>query len=432
MVSLAKTDVGDFMANNNIQMYGWINAGFNFSTDKNFNGNNPAAYMSNPNSGQLDQAVLYIERVPDTVQKDHIDWGFRLSGIYGENYRYTEAYGLWSNQFQGHNLQAGYDAPMVYGELFFPQFAEGFLLRIGRFISLPDIEAQLAPNNYMYSHSLTYAWDNYTNTGIQGTLALTKNWFVQLGVTVGTEAMPWHWGQTIPNFFPNTLFPNNSYLMDPGAKPSVTGCVRYQTNSGNDNVYVCGDALNDGTFGFNNLQWIGGTYYHKFNDQWHLSSEVYTLSEKDVPNATNPTVQTLIAQGGMPFSPQNTPFNGPFLAQCSSPTVLTCTARTITYVSYLNYSPNPLDNWSLRWEYNHDMQGQRTGTATRYIELGIGLQHWLSPQIELRPEITWYRSLNAPAFDVNNNPFCATTPGAFCGATKSYAVVGASDIIFHF
>src|SRR5580700_2687163 len=31
MVSLAKTDVGDFMANNNIQMYGWINAGFNFS-----------------------------------------------------------------------------------------------------------------------------------------------------------------------------------------------------------------------------------------------------------------------------------------------------------------------------------------------------------------------------------------------------------------
>jgi len=35
---------------------------------------------------------------------------------------------------------------------------------------LPDIEAQLAPNNYTYSHSLTYGYDNYTNTGIQGTV----------------------------------------------------------------------------------------------------------------------------------------------------------------------------------------------------------------------------------------------------------------------
>jgi hypothetical protein len=22
-------------------------------------------------------------------------------------------------------------------------------------------------------------------------------------------------------------------------------------------------------WGYNNLQWLGGTYYHKFNDQWH-------------------------------------------------------------------------------------------------------------------------------------------------------------------
>ena len=31
------------------------------------------------------------------------------------------------------------------------------------------------------------------------------------------------------------------------------------------------------TWGYNNLQWFGGTYYHKFNDQWHLSFETYTL-----------------------------------------------------------------------------------------------------------------------------------------------------------
>lgn len=30
-----------------------------------------------PNRLDLDQAVIYLERVPDTVQTDHIDWGFR-------------------------------------------------------------------------------------------------------------------------------------------------------------------------------------------------------------------------------------------------------------------------------------------------------------------------------------------------------------------
>ena len=48
---------------------------------------------------QLDQTVIYIERTPDTVQTDHADWGFRLSAIYGENYRYTTSLGISTQQF---------------------------------------------------------------------------------------------------------------------------------------------------------------------------------------------------------------------------------------------------------------------------------------------------------------------------------------------
>ena len=78
-----------------IQIYGWVNFGGNVSTNTVKPGGNwPAAYMYTPNTAQLDQAVVYIERLPDTVQKDHVDWGFRLSAMYGENYRYTTAYGL--------------------------------------------------------------------------------------------------------------------------------------------------------------------------------------------------------------------------------------------------------------------------------------------------------------------------------------------------
>ena len=188
MVAIKNTAPGQWMNSLGIQAYGWIDYGGNISTSKLKGGNAPAAYDFNPNNIQLDQAVIYIERTPDTVQTDHIDWGFRLSAIYGENYRYTTSYGLASFQFLNHNNFYGYDFPMLYGELWIPQVAQGLMIRIGRYISLPDIEAQLAPNNYMYTHSIAYTFDNYTNTGVQATLAVTKQIMLQFGVTDGTEA----------------------------------------------------------------------------------------------------------------------------------------------------------------------------------------------------------------------------------------------------
>jgi len=29
--------------------------------------------------------------------------------------------------------------------------------------------------------------------------------------------------------------------------------------------------------GYNNLQWLGGTYYHKFNDNWHIAFESWNI-----------------------------------------------------------------------------------------------------------------------------------------------------------
>jgi hypothetical protein len=426
MVALANTELGKSLNAAHVQIYGWINVGGNVSSNTVKPGGNwPAAYMYTPNTAELDQAVVYFERLPDTVQTDHVDWGFRVSALYGENYRYTTAYGLASWQLLNHNLVNGYDFPMVYGDLYIPFVAEGLLLRFGRFISLPDIEAQLAPNNYMYSHSMAYTFDNYTNTGLQATLALNKNWFVQLGVTVGTESMPWDIGKTIPNPFPNQVFPGTTMLKNPGAKPSITAGVRWQSDSGNDNVYVVADAINDGTWGYNNLQWYGLTWYHKFNDQLHLSWENYILGQRNVLNITDPA--GIIAAGGFPFAPGIIQFNAPNFAHCSDPNVVTCTARALASVMYWNYKATPLDNVSLRLEYYHDEEGQRTTVATRYADVGLGLQHWFSPQVELRPEVTYYRSFNAPAFNGNFN----ATPVPIA-PNKSYMWLFASDLIWHF
>jgi hypothetical protein len=413
------------MSDAHVQVYGWINGGGNISTNNvKPGGNVPAGYDYTPNTVQLDQAVVYIERLPDTVQLDHIDWGFRFSALYGENYRYTTAYGLFSYQLLNHNLVYGFDFPMVYGDIYFPVF-QGMNVRVGRFISIPDIEAQLAPNNYTYVHSLTYTFDNYTNTGIQVTTPLTKNWIIQTGVTVGSDTMPWNIGQRMTNLLPgNPLYPGTTFPKDPGALPSATLGVRWTSDDGRDDLNLVADAINDGRWGYNNLQWFGATYYHKFNDYWHLAFETYNLHQNNVPNANNPVAAGIVAGGGTPFSPQIIPFNAPNLAHCNSATVLTCTASAQSFLTYLNYSPNKLNNFSLRLEWYDDMEGQRTGTKSRYVDVAGSWQHWLSPQIEVRPEIAYYKSLDAPAFNGNFN--------AGIAPNRSYAVIGAADLIIHF
>ena len=426
MVALANTSFGEWASNNGIQVYGWVDPGFNISTNTvRPGGNAPITYAYTPNTVQLDQAVLYFDKFPDTVQDDHVDWGMRLSAIYGENYRFTQAYAPFTKyQINKYNDVNGYDFPMVYGELFIPQIAEGLMLRLGRYISLPDIEAQLAPNNYMYTHSFTYGYDNYTNEGLQASLFVTKNLMLQLGVSAGTEAWIFHAGQNIKNLDPNPLYPSKTFPKDPGDTPSLTACFRYTWNDGNDNIYPCADAINGGQWGYNNIMWYGTTYYHKFNDQWHISYEIYDISEHRVPNLNNPQVMTWFNAGGTPFSPQFTPFNGPNLANCHSVAAIRCEVHTVGTTFYLAYAPDPMNNFTFRPEYYYDPEGWRTGVRTEYVNVSVGWQHWLSPQIEMRPEVGYYRSLSANAF--NGNVAAAIAP------TKNYTVIGAADIILHF
>ncbi len=425
MAAIANTSTGKWLQDNHFQIYGWIDGGFNFSSNSQRPGGNaPMAYAYSPNTAQLDQTVIYIDRVPDTVQTDHIDWGMRLSALYGENYRYTTADGIASYQLLNHNYINGYDFPMMYGELYIPNVSEGLVLRLGRYISIPDIEAQLAPNNYMYTHSMTYSFDNYTNEGLVGTLAVTKNLTLQLGVVDGTETALWNAGKTINNPDPNPLYPGSTFKKDPGNQPSLVACARYTWNNGNDDIYPCMDGINNGQWGYNNLQWYGFTFYHKFDDKWHLSFEAYDLHQNNVPNINNPTAAAAIAAGGTPFSPQYVPFNAPGAAQCNNTSDLTCTAQAIGTVAYLNYQFSPLDNISFRPEFYDDMEGQRTGVKTRYANFGIGWQHWLSPQIEMRPEIDYDRSLDREAF--NGYSTGGVSPD------RSYSVLGAMDIILHY
>jgi len=243
-------------------------------------------------------------------------------------------------------------------------------------------------------------------------------------LVVGTDTMPWNIGARIVNIDPNPLYPSTAMLKDPGAQTSVTAGLRWTSDDGKDAVYLVANSINNGAWGYDNLQWLGGTYYHKFNDQWHIAFEVYNTRQNNVPNLNNPIAAAAVANGGTPFSPQYTPFNAPNAAQCNSTTVLTCTADQQAFLLYVNYSPNKLNNFTLRTEYFDDMEGQRTGIKTQYVDAALGWQHWFSPQIEIRPEIGYYRSINANAFNGDAN--LGIPP------SRNWAVIAASDLILHF
>ncbi|MGA2399189.1 MAG: outer membrane beta-barrel protein [Steroidobacteraceae bacterium] len=137
-------------------IYGWVEPGGNISTSNlGFNkltgtgGNFPAAYSYQPDTVQLDQAALYFERTADEIQRDHFDWGFRVALLYGTDYKYTFSNGILSYQYTEEERLYGFDPVMYYLDFYFPHFFDGENLRVGRYISIPDIEAQLARKRAM-------------------------------------------------------------------------------------------------------------------------------------------------------------------------------------------------------------------------------------------------------------------------------------------
>jgi len=109
---------------------------------------------------------------------------------------------------------------MAYGEVFIPQIAEGLLLRFGRFSSRSRISSSARADNYIVHASMTYTFDNYTNPGLQGTLAVTKNWMLQW--CLGRPRHPAvERGRQDRESVPNPAVSGTTMLKDPGANPAL-------------------------------------------------------------------------------------------------------------------------------------------------------------------------------------------------------------------
>jgi hypothetical protein len=372
MKAIQGTYLADFLNDNRIRVYGWLNASGNLSTAR--HSNTPDSYWIVPNSVQMDQFVVRAERQVNSVQTDHIDIGFRSTLLFGMDYRFMTAggWGPADTELLKHNFLYGLDFTEQYIDVYYPWLAQGLIVRVGRWIACPDIETQFAPDNYMGSHSILFTFDTYTQTGVMLTLMLNKQWTVQACINAGDDMAPWY----------------------KGATPCGMFGVRWVSLDNNDSIYLVLNQINDAQFrrvllngqpaGHDNFNYPVATWQHRFNDYIHTKTEAYFMWEVNDVLGGTPSVGPVKPYGG----------GGGIGAD------LPGTSFAYGAVNYTMFMLSHKDFLTFRNECWKDQDGMRTGFPGTYSSHAIGLTHNFTPELQVRPEIGYYRNWNQPAFDL--------------------------------
>ena len=347
-----------------IKVYGWLNPGGDASTSN--NSNIPETYAIVPNRLEMDQAVLRFDRIPDSVQTNHIDWGFRLSVLYGIDYRWTTSQGWFSEQLLKRNSLYGADPVEAYGLVYFPRVAQGMMLKFGRYISPPDIEAQLAPDNYLFTHSIMFTYDCYTQTGVNAAIKLNPSYTVLFGIHAGTDVAPWNGA----------------------AHPSALLMLRWVSKSNNDSLYGGIDSINNGHFkgGHDNLQQSNLTWTHRFNERgtFLTSTEAYYIFQSHA--LVGGTVNNGPPRPWFELTGPGAPIQG--------------NAPAVGVVNYTAIKLGKRDFLTLRpIDFLVDIKGERTGFPTTLASWTVGLTHRFSDLFAIRPEVRYEYAFSARPWD---------------------------------
>jgi hypothetical protein len=369
------------LSKSKVKFYGWADIGGNFSSSK--NSNTPLSYDFVSNSVQLDQMAIKFDKQPNSTQTDHFDWGFLSTTIFGTDYRFTIAKGYFSDQLLAQNNLYGVDPAEIYGILYFPKIADGMILKIGRYISPADIEAQWATDNYLYSHSLMFSVDPYTFTGMLATIKIGSYWQLELGAHAGDDMAPWSNSAQL-----------NGLLM-----------ARWVSGNNNNSLYGGINSLGSGNYTnqHDDLQMIVMTWGHKFNETLHMMTEAYYMWQYHA------------LTGG-------TVINGPsksFDEEVGPGTAIPGAATAEGFVNFFQILFSLKDYLSIRNDFLNDPQANRTGFRTFYSSHTIGFVHHFNNYIRIRPELRYER-----AWEGNVTPYD--------NGTRKDQYTAAMDLILRF
>jgi hypothetical protein len=339
---------------NKFKVYGWLDVGGNVSSSRHSNA--PTSYDIIPNSVVLDQVGVKFDKQPNTLQTEHFDWGFLSTVIFGTDYRYTVAKGYFSDQLLKDNHKYGVDPAELYGLFYFPKVADGMILKVGRYISPADIEAQWATDNYLYSHSLMFTVDPFTFTGVQATFKLGSYWQLEAGAHFGNDMAPWANSARL-----------NGLLM-----------FRWVSKNNNNSLYGGINSLGSGNYNHehDDLQMVVLTWGHKFNETFHMMTEAYYMWQLHA--LTGGTVIEGPAHSFLEGVGPGVPIPGAATAQ--------------GFVNYFQVLFSKKDYLSIRNDLLNDPQANRTGFKTLYTSHTVGFVHYFTDGVRVRSEVRYERA----------------------------------------
>ena len=166
---------------------GWIAWGgtFNSHGNRTSTGNDPLPFNNFANGLLLNQAWMYAERRADTTTRN-FDFGYRVDFLFGADAPDTSAFGDQTWDFSWDTSgEYGFALPQAYATIAY----KDLFINMGRFYTIVGYESVMAPDNFFYSHSLTFKYNEpITHTGVLAQYNWNSYLTAYAGYTTGWDA----------------------------------------------------------------------------------------------------------------------------------------------------------------------------------------------------------------------------------------------------
>lgn len=169
---------------------GWLAGGYTWNPDGPVNRSNaPVLFNERSNDFLLNQAYVFVE---SPTCMGEWDIGGRVDFFWGSDARFVTVPGLEEtrtddNRWNGEDSTYGISLPQAYVEMTSPLPTK---IKVGHFYSLVGWERVQSPENFFYSHSLSWTYAApFTYSGVMTDSALTEYLNLDLGVVNGWDAL---------------------------------------------------------------------------------------------------------------------------------------------------------------------------------------------------------------------------------------------------
>lgn len=303
----------------------------------------------------LQQNWLQIDRSAEAEDAVSPAFGFRSDTILpGSDYRFTLPRGLFNGQLTADHGQPnlyGIDPVQFYGEAYLPNVAEGMTIKLGRFYAPWGIETVNAPGNSLLSHTYTFVYDPFTQTGLMSGIKFNSDWSSQAGIVMGSDT-----------------------FITPGDEPTFSGNIMWAPPEGADSVRfstILGSGRYNQKQALDNLNLFEIIYSHRFGERLKYSLAGTYGCQNNVP------------QIGL--------------------------ANWFGVQQYWTLVMGPRWSATTRLELFDDAQGQRTQFPGLYTAVTTGASIQLGRRLLMRPELRFdYNGLSRP-FEGHHGLFLAAT-----------------------